>query len=269
MLCSDGNQLRFSASGIKMEDGPGSAVYRPHGYSTTAVMTSVMTRAPVIMGMVTPQAKALRHRKILAQAHVFKESGIILAIFEYILFSFMTFLGIYLLIRAADERSTFAYADLAAVVFGDTWGPYILDVAIVLNNGGALLSYVLIIGSLGESIVATFVSAETIESSWMYSETFITILAIFLLVLPLCLIRSFGHLGLASYISVLAISATVCLVLIDGPIQSSSHASDTLTMWSFSGGIRTMGSIVFAFSYSASCFHAYEALYPRTVSSFR
>lgn len=149
---------------------------------------------------------------ILVQPFVFKESGIISAIVEYLIIGTLTYIGIDLLIRASDTSQKFEYSTLAVAALGEV-GAILVDVSIVVGNAGALLSYILIIGSLMESVLSTYVPD---TSEWYYSVAFITTTVVVLLVIPLCCIRNFGHLVVASYISITAIGGTVLLVLIEG-----------------------------------------------------
>ena len=63
-----------------------------------------------------------------------------------------------------------------------------LDASICINNGGALLSYILIVGSLLQEVTSGS------SSNFADSIEFLTIIPVFLISLPFCLIRNFGHL---------------------------------------------------------------------------
>ena len=70
---------------------------------------------------------------ILVQAYVFKESGIISVIVEYIIIGFMTYGGIALLIMSADNVQIFEYSELAHRAMG--WpGEKLVDVRLENSN---------------------------------------------------------------------------------------------------------------------------------------
>jgi sodium-coupled neutral amino acid transporter 11 len=69
-------------------------------------------------------------------------------------------------------------------------------------------------------------------------------------------------------LSITAIVGTMILVLTGGPADAHNHKSDKINIASFAGSFANMGSIVFAFGYSAAVFHGYTALVPKTPETF-
>ena len=55
---------------------------------------------------------------ILVQAYVFRETGIVLALFEYILVGLMTYTGVDLMIRSAEHEQIFGFSELAEKALG-------------------------------------------------------------------------------------------------------------------------------------------------------
>lgn len=191
---------------------------------------------------------------ILIQAYVFMESGIILAILEYIIVGFMTFVSAVLMVRCGHAIGKYDYGEIA----NDVMGPYsyiLIDSFILLSYGGALLSYVIVLGSLLQNVILTYTS-----SGWFTDIAFTSTI----LMIPsslICLNRKLGNLAFAAYISIVAITSVVLLVLIGGPLtEVTDDASTTLNLFSFAGGMGTIGSVAFAFGYSASVLHAYTAI---------
>ena len=80
-----------------------------------------------------------------------------------------------------------------------------------------------------------------------YQQAFISGLVVSIIVLPLCLIRNFGELSIISVLGLVTITSVVFLILIDGPLQSASHADDALNWGDGVGTFTTMGSVVFNF----------------------
>lgn len=201
---------------------------------------------------------------ILVQAYVFSQAGIVPTIFEYIIISIMNFTGIQILILCGVKQNIFDYSILADNILGKN-GQLTVDISIIVNNAGALLSYIIIVGSLLEDVVLTFSDC----TLWCCNIGFLTVLPIAIFTVPLCLIRNFGHLAIISYLSIAVISATVFLVLIGGPIEHSlNDDDDTIKIGSFIGSIQTVGDIVFALGYITAIFHAYQGMGDKSVPVF-
>lgn len=64
---------------------------------------------------------------VLVQAFIFRETGIIVAIFEYLIVGLMTYTGVDLMIKCADEVQIFEYSELATKALG-WWGAIAVDV---------------------------------------------------------------------------------------------------------------------------------------------
>jgi amino acid permease len=203
---------------------------------------------------------------IVVQAYVFSQSGITAAIIEYIVIGIMIYLGADMLINVGAATEIYDYSQLTESVLGK-YGKFLIDISIVINNAGALLSYILIIGTLFEDIVHTFSSC----SAWYCNIGFLTILPIVCFTIPLCLIRNFGHLAIISYISIGVITSIIFLVLIGGPIHHEYHSNDDTQIMSgsFTGSIRNVGDIIFALGYITAVFHAYTAMQNKSIENFR
>ena len=199
---------------------------------------------------------------ILAQPYVFRSSGIFATLLAYIIVGYMMLSGMNLIIKSAELFEVYDYYELCCKSMGK-FGGKALDISITINGLGALISYFIIIGSLGQEMIQNWFST----SEW-YSKSYILIIffAIFIIT-PLCLIRQYGHLVWISILSMIAIYGTVLLVIFGGPSSSSNFFSNakTLKLFSLDGLLRTSGSIVFAFNFTAATFHAYSSLVPKSV----
>ena len=120
---------------------------------------------------------------------------------------------------------------------------------------GAILSYIMIIGSLCQNILLTYIDAQWCTSSAVWS-----ILLVGIFVLPLSCIRDFGHLAYVSVWSIATIAATIFVVLIVGLLSFKKNEGEKLNLDLFQGSIRMLGTVVFAFSYSPAIFQAYSAI---------
>lgn len=203
---------------------------------------------------------------IIVQAYVFSQSGIVSTIIEYVVIGTMMFYGVEMIIKVAVRRDIFDFSAVADNVLG-VYGRLAVDLSIVINNAGALLSYILIIGTLFEDIVTTFSDC----SAGYCNIAFLTILPICCFTIPLCLIRNFGHLAIISYLSVAVIVSIIFLVIIGGPIRREYYPTDddsSITAGNFLGSIRNIGDVIFALGFITAVFHAYHAMENKSTTAF-
>jgi Transmembrane amino acid transporter protein len=120
---------------------------------------------------------------------------------------------------------------------------------------GAIMSYIIIIGSLSEDVLLTYIAP-----AWYTTPTMSSIFLVSAFVLPMCCIRHFGHLAIVSYASVISIGFTMLAVMVVGCLSYVYNENDKLNYGSGRGGMEMMGTVVFAFNYSSAIFHAYEGL---------
>lgn len=203
---------------------------------------------------------------IIVQAYVFSQSGIVSTIIEYVVIGTMMFYGVEMMIKVAVRRDIFDFSAVADNILG-VYGRLAVDLSIVVNNAGALLSYILIIGTLFEDIVTTFSDC----SAGYCNIAFLTILPICCFTIPLCLIRNFGHLAVISYISVAVIMSIIFLVIIGGPIRREYYPTDddsAIMAGNFLGSIRNIGDVIFALGFVTAIFHAYHAMENKSTVAF-
>ena len=199
----------------------------------------------------------------VAQPYIFMTAGVGSTIAEYIFINIGIYTGVEVLLVSAARVRIFDYSDLAVKAFGEMGSLYV-DVAIIFVNGGIILANILLIGSLLQAVEALY----GVDSNAIYfQEAFLSGMVLLTIVFPLCLIRNFGHLAWVSVIGFFTIASIVFLVLIYGPLESATHASDPINYGDGIGTITTMGDVVFNFWYAMAVFHAYGALKaPRAVS---
>ena len=132
-----------------------------------------------------------------------------------------------------------------------------MDISITTGMFGAIVSYIIIIGSLCENVLLTYVNA-----AWYTQSSVWSFLLVGVFVLPISCIRNFGHLAYVSIGSIATIAGTLLLVLIFGAFDLVPNEGDKLTYVDFSGATEMAGTVVFAFSYASAVFHAFDALKP-------
>jgi amino acid permease len=205
---------------------------------------------------------------ILVQPYVFRESGLILAFFEYIAIGYLMYIGAEFLIKLGVSCNIYDYSHLAHSILGH-YGSVAVNLSIVVTNAGGLLSYIIIIGSLFSDVVDTFSDCD----DWYCNKGFLTVLPVLCFTVPLTLIRRFGHLAFISFISIFVIVLVMGLVFIGGPIRASMYDHDNddshnVRYGDFVGAMKTVGDIVFALGYVAALFHSYQAMETQSTKEF-
>ncbi len=155
---------------------------------------------------------------ILNQPEVFRKSGILGATVLFAVAGLFIWLGLISLVQCGIEYRKLDYSSLAKSAFGDV-GEYIIDIVIVLNTFGALMSYITVVGGTCSEL---FISWGCSENNPACSVYFVTSIIISFFVLPFCFNRFYGEMGNVSVISILSIGSILLLVIIGGPIHQKS-----------------------------------------------
>lgn len=188
---------------------------------------------------------------ILNQPQVFMEAGVVSAVVMLIIAAIFTWLGLAALVDTGVAHNIYDFSSLAKFAFG-RWGEIVVDVCIAFGNFGALLSYIIVIGSTCTDLL----------DSWGCpisgcSEYLMTTLLIAIFVTPVCLKRVFGELAIYSVVSMISIGSIVALTVIGGPIVGSGGS---VALVKSAGLLSQLGSIIFALSCSFATFHTYISL---------
>jgi amino acid permease len=197
---------------------------------------------------------------ILFQAHVFREAGIFVTLFEYIMIGYVNWTGCMVLMQCSEHRQIRDYSGLTASILGPTGG-LVSDISIAIGQAGGLLAEILLIGTL---LTDVFEHCE----QWYCSIEFLTILPILGVAVPFCLIREYGHLAEIAYISIGIIILTVAFIVIAGPMEDNS-GSDNHNLGDAVGAVKTVGTVVFALGYVTGFFPAYQGLKTQTLENYQ
>ena len=211
---------------------------------------------------------------LLVQPYAFRSAGVLGISLEYLIFSILTYWGVETLLTAAENHGVYDFGHLVVLSAGNYYGQLIYDVVILLGGLGSMLSYVFIIQSLSINIVSNFYSFSSTHE--LNALKVVATVVSFIVITPLCLIRNFGHLSRVSFVSIVAVCATVLVVLVQGiysvivrwsystadnssTTTTTSEQTEALEIFSTSGVLSSLGSVVFAFSFSAALFPALRA----------
>jgi amino acid permease len=189
---------------------------------------------------------------ILNQPYVFRESGWIGGLAGFFVTAMATWAGLLLLTDAGLHEGAMEYAELASHAFG-MHGERLVDVSIIVQSFGSLLGYILIVGTTLAMLLESWgCDSVACNSFWT------TIIAVVLFILPICMLRHFGHLAWLSEFSIAAIAAILILVVVAGPIKHvEDDKSSSYHIFSIMGVLRSTGSIVFALSCASANFQAF------------
>ena len=189
---------------------------------------------------------------IFVQPYVFREVGIALALVLYVVVGTAIFTGVDLLMKSADRYGIFDYSKLASKVLG-AGGQQLVDSVVVVGNLGSLVTYMLIVGTLSNDILQQYTGVSSVSLT--------TVVLTICCITPGCLIRSFGHLSVFAYFSMVAIFCTFLFVVIAGPVETrGDNLDEDLNYWDLHAGFTNIGNIVFALGFSNSAFHAYVSV---------
>ena len=164
-----------------------------------------------------------------------------------------TWLGLVALIEVGVEHNVYDYSELGFYCLGKS-GQLFVDFSIALYSTGALMSYIVVVGTLGTEL--------TTRWGWIdrgYELYIVTVVLLGVFALPNCCRKHFGHLALISVISITAVGCVLLLVIIGGPIISTTKVI-TPVYFTKSGAIDQLGSIIFALTCATCTFHTYKYL---------
>ena len=205
---------------------------------------------------------------LLAQPYAFKSAGAIGVSIEYVVFGAMTYWGVELLHNAGEQSNTYDYGDLVVLSIGP-YGRPVYDAVIVFGGLGSMLSYVFVIQSLSTNIVSNFYTFDSVTEV-NELKVMVTVIS-FITITPLCLIRNFGHLSRASFVSMFVVGGTVVFIFLHGLFEaavsgSSSSSTSSIEVISLTGMLHSLGNVVFSFSFSAALFPALRSANAQALS---
>ena len=149
---------------------------------------------------------------ILALPAVLANNGI--ALFAILMFAIMGIVdfSLQLLVAAAAAVEQRSYEALGLAAFGYK-GKLTVAISIMVQNTGANLSYLIVLGDLAPALFALFVGADAgaaalAAAPWWRSRDFLMAVGAAVFILPLACTRQIGFLGYASFAS---FAVMVCL----------------------------------------------------------
>ncbi|KAI9028321.1 transmembrane amino acid transporter protein-domain-containing protein [Phycomyces nitens] len=173
-------------------------------------------------------------------------SGIILSI----IVAFLSQLGLYMLVVSGQRTGIYKFAGLVEHVMG-RFGYNFLNIMIVVQAGGACVSYYILIGDTIPVLFGLYLP----DYPLLADRTFVILLIGVTCVFPLLLSRSIGALARWSIVSVLCLPLIILTLLVRAPVYAPQHDAP-LTL---AGGdiFGALGIMAFAFACSQVAFNNY------------
>jgi amino acid permease len=190
---------------------------------------------------------------VLAFPYTLAQTGGLWFAFNILLFSSVVLATSAMLIETGKRKGILNFSRLTEAVFGRWWAQ-LLNVCIIASLFGCLLSYLNVIGALGSEVVLQWSGGKDIGIS-SYPGC---MALVWVGVLPMVLLRSFGELTVISIGSLLFIVLIIGFVLVEGQVESSSGflvASAYPSSWY--AVLETLGTFAYAASVQSVVFEAY------------
>mmetsp|Transcript_2045 Transcript_2045/g.2747 ORF Transcript_2045/g.2747 Transcript_2045/m.2747 type:complete len:469 (+) Transcript_2045:1-1407(+) len=204
---------------------------------------------------------------VLNQPQVFSEAGLVGGLVLYIICCTFLWWAQQLLVQSGITAKQLDYAELLKHCFGKCGGIY-MDASIVFGAMLSLSSYLTIIGGEGTVIVNTWFG-DLIGKELPVVQVLpaLTVLGL----LPLCLVRKYGHLAFVSMISIISIVLVIGCVVFKGLSQgvAGGHSNEALLLFSLSGTFRKLGSVLFSFDCVVASFFAYGQMVDKSPGSWK
>ncbi|CAM9582688.1 unnamed protein product, partial [Ectocarpus sp. 13 AM-2016] len=238
---------------------------------------------------------------ILNTPQTFRDSGIAATTVLYCIACPAVWLGSVALIRAGEEwrakmKSAPKKLEFAALA-KDTLAPtsdapdgvwlfpcvpvahnwsLIVDGSIVLQNTGAVCSYVILLGGLATSLLSELLEYFEV-TGWWDSFYFVTPFVVFTAVLYVSSLKHFGDLSWVAGLSLCTISFLFVYIVTWSHADAAAARDLTvgktaldapLVWWNWNGFFRKIGSVVFALTCAPAAFHSYNPMKNRTESEW-
>ncbi|KAJ8411721.1 hypothetical protein AAFF_G00153590 [Aldrovandia affinis] len=150
---------------------------------------------------------------ILGLAYAMANTGILGFCLLLLLVSSIASYSIHLLLKLCDQTAVTSYEDLGHRAFQKP-GKIMVASTILIQNIGAMSSYMFVIKSELPAAIASFLSPEHSGGSWYLDGRFLLMLVTLCVVLPLALLPKIGFLGYTSSLAFLFMAYFAVVIVI-------------------------------------------------------
>lgn len=178
----------------------------------------------------------------------------------YGVFAGFTLLTLEFLARSADKASVYDFGELAGRSFG-VCGSRAVDVLTIVLCAGSMVSYIVTIGSSLADLIAEWMDTSGLLSQYRFTALVVT----GVVMLPLVLIRDFGHLGFVAFFALGSVFTITIFVSVVDPELTSARGSLDMFRQDF---FQALGGIAFTLLCQHAALHAYRAMTPMNIHSW-
>ncbi|KAM3926951.1 sodium-coupled neutral amino acid transporter 4 [Leptodactylus fuscus] len=197
-----------------------------HHPGTTSFGMSVFNLSNAIMGS-----------GILGLSYAMANTGIVLFVILLLAVAILSLYSVHLLLKTAKEGGSLIYEKLGERAFG--WpGKIAAFVSILMQNIGAMSSYLFIVKYELPEVIRTFMRLEENSGEWYLNGNYLVIFVSVGIILPLSLLKNLGYLGYTSGFSLSCMVFFVSVVIykktqIPCPLPMLDQHSGNLTNSSY------------------------------------
>ncbi|XP_072510342.1 sodium-coupled neutral amino acid transporter 4 isoform X2 [Notamacropus eugenii] len=157
-------------------------------------------------------SNAIMGSGILGLSYAMANTGIILFIILLLAVAILSLYSVHLLLKTAKEGGSLIYEKLGEKAFG--WpGKIGAFVSIIMQNIGAMSSYLFIIKYELPEVIRTFMGLEENTGEWYLNGNYLVIFVSIGIILPLSLLKNLGYLGYTSGFSLSCMVFFVSVVI--------------------------------------------------------
>ena len=186
--------------------------------------TTLQGRRISLIASIMNVMNAIMGSGILALPRVMASVGWAIFIAIQVAMMIIVDLSLNLLVQSCRMRGKFTYEDLGYEAFGK-WGKRMVCITILVQNIGAILSYLIVLGDLLPSLVREQSHAPTSSTGdclplWQ-QRWFLMLLLTSIVITPISLSPKIGFLGYASFMSFMAMVLLAVLTVVVRLMRSS------------------------------------------------
>ncbi|XP_029317536.1 sodium-coupled neutral amino acid transporter 4 [Cottoperca gobio] len=218
----DGESQKFLSNGL-MKKKKYEEYHEEYHPGHTSFGMSVFNLSNAIMGS-----------GILGLSYAMANTGIVLFSILLLAVAILSLYSVHLLLMTAKEGGSLIYEKLGERAFG--WpGKMAAFGSIIMQNIGAMSSYLFIVKYELPEVIRAFLGLEEISGEWYLNGNYLVVFVSIGIILPLSLLKNLGYLGYTSGFSLSCMVFFLCVMIykktqLPCPLPFFSHHMSNLSM---------------------------------------
>uniref|UniRef100_A0A8C2ZMJ7 Solute carrier family 38 member 4 n=1 Tax=Cyclopterus lumpus TaxID=8103 RepID=A0A8C2ZMJ7_CYCLU len=157
-------------------------------------------------------SNAIMGSGILGLSYAMANTGILLFSFLLVAVAILSLYSVHLLLMTAKEGGSLIYEKLGERAFG--WpGKIAAFGSIIMQNIGAMSSYLFIVKYELPEVIRAFLGLEEISGEWYLNGNYLVVFVSIGIILPLSLLKNLGYLGYTSGFSLCCMVFFLCVMI--------------------------------------------------------